>query len=51
MKRNYKKVSCHSSKTEAKKEQKKLHDKGMTAQVKQDPKTKKYCIHSAGKKK
>lgn len=49
--KDYKKVSCHSKKTDAKKAQKRMHDKGETAQVKKDAKTGKYCIYSKGKKK
>lgn len=47
----YEKVSCHSKKADAKKRQKAMHEKGMTAQVKKDVKTGKYCIFSKGKKK
>jgi hypothetical protein len=49
-KRKYTKVSCHGTKTAAKKAQKKLQAKGMTASVRKDSKTGKHCIYSAGKK-
>ena len=51
MARKYVKKTCHKKKTEAKKAQKKMHSNGMTAQVKKDPKTGRYCVYSAGKKK
>lgn len=49
MARNYKVVSCHTTKTAAKKKQKALHAKGMTAQI--ISKDGKHCVQSAGKKK
>lgn len=52
-KRVYKTVSCHGTKTDAKKVQKKMHDQGKTAIV---VKTKvgvksRFCVKSAGKRK
>jgi hypothetical protein len=57
MKRKYSVKSCHYKKGEAKKAQKRLHDKGMTAKivkktVKVGARTRtKYCVESAGKRK
>ena len=52
-KRKYVTKSCHNKKSDAKKAQKYMHNKGMTATV---VKTKvgkrvKYCVKSAGKRK
>ena len=49
--KKYSKVSCHTKKADAKKVQKKMHAKGLTAQIKKDPKTGKQCIYSKGKRK
>lgn len=49
MARTYKSVSCHTTKTAAKKKQKALHAKGMTAKI--VSKDGKHCVESAGKKK
>ena len=57
MKRKYQVKSCHQTKTAAKKVQKSLHDRGLTAKVvkkkyKVGKKSKtKYCVESAGKRK
>lgn len=48
-KRKYTTVSCHTTKTAAKKKQKSLHNSGSTAKVVKNGK--KYCVQSAGKKK
>lgn len=48
-KRKYKKISCHRTKTAAKKEQKKQHGKNNTATVRKNGKE--WCVFSAGKKK
>lgn len=56
-KRKYTTKSCHKTKSAAKKVQKSLHDKGMTAKiVKKKTKvgkksTTRYCVESAGRKK
>jgi len=48
-KRKYKTVSCHTTKTAAKKKQKSLHTAGKTARlVKKDGR---WCVASAGAKK
>lgn len=49
--RKYKKVSCHTTKAAAKKEQAKMHKAGKTASIRKDAKTGKQCIFTAGKKK
>lgn len=49
--RIYKKKSCSGTKTAAKKAADSMRKRGFTAQVKQDPLTKKWCIYSAGKRK
>ncbi|MEM6379058.1 MAG: hypothetical protein AAF705_12655 [Bacteroidota bacterium] len=49
--RTYKKKSCSNTKGGANKAAKSMRDRGMTAQVKKDPKTKKWCVYSAGKSK
>lgn len=52
-KRVYKTVSCHGTKTDAKKVQKRMHNAGKTAVVvktKVGVKTR-YCVKSAGNKK
>lgn len=47
--RKYKKVSCHTTKTAAKKKQKSMHNAGKTARLaKNDGK---WCVESAGKRK
>jgi len=47
--RKYKTVSCHTTKTAAKKKQKSMHAAGKTARlVKKDGR---WCVASAGKKK
>ena len=57
MKRKYVVKSCHVTKGAAKKVQKSMHDKGMTAKVvkksyKVGKRSKtKYCVESAGKRK
>ena len=45
--------SCHYKKSDARKVQKKMHDMGMTAQLrkKKDGKRTKYCIVSKGRRK
>lgn len=48
--RKYKKVSCHDKKADAKKVQKRLHDKGQTATIVKG-KDNKYCVKTAGAKK
>lgn len=47
--RKYKTVSCHTTKTAAKKKQKSMHASGKTASVVKTGK--KYCVKSAGSKK
>ncbi len=47
--RKYKKVSCHKTKTAAKKVQKKLHGQNKTAKVVKTSDG--YCVESAGKRK
>lgn len=57
MKRKYIVKSCHQTKTSAKKVQKSMHDRGLTAKIvkkkfKVGKKSKtKYCVESAGRKK
>ena len=57
MKRKYQVKSCHQTKTAAKKVQKSMHDRGLTAKVvkkkyKVGKRSKtKYCVESAGKRK
>lgn len=50
-KRVYKKVSCHTTKTAAKKAAEKLRSAGKTATVAPKNKDGKYCVKSAGKRK
>lgn len=47
--RTYKKISCHNTKSAAKKAQKALHEKGFTARIVTTGG--KTCVESAGKKK
>lgn len=49
MARNYKKVSCHTTKTAAKKKAQGMRKNGKTAQVRKQGKS--YCVFSAGKSK
>jgi len=48
--RKYKKVSCHRTKTAAKKKAESMRNRGMTASVRPSGKSG-YCIYSAGKAK
>lgn len=50
-KRTYKKVSCHTTKTAAKKAAESLRKGGKTARVAPKNKDGKYCVSSAGKRK
>ena len=56
-KRKYTTKSCHGTKTEAKKVQKTMHDKGMTAKIVKKTavvsgrKKVRFCVESAGRKK
>lgn len=50
MARKYKKVSCHGTKTAAKKKQGAMHKKGQTAQLRKNPDGG-WCVFSAGKSK
>ncbi|MCG8332344.1 MAG: hypothetical protein MI974_31960 [Chitinophagales bacterium] len=49
MPRKYKVKSCHTTKTAAKKAQKRLHDAGHTGRLKKSGK--RWCVETAGKKK
>jgi len=50
-KRKYRTSTCHNTKTAAKKAQKILHGKGMTAKVLPKNKDGKICVVTAGKRK
>ncbi len=47
--KKYEKKSCHRTRKAAKKEQKIMKDKGLTAQIKKSGKN--FCIYSKGKRK
>ncbi|MEO1626490.1 MAG: hypothetical protein AAFV25_15140 [Bacteroidota bacterium] len=47
--KNYKKDSCSTTKTNAKKTAKGLREKGKLARVVKDPKTKKHCVYTRSK--